>query len=265
MKLLLFIRDLSVGGSQLALLAVGLAQRGHDVAVAVLYADGALEPMLSDSGVRLLSIGKLSRWHVAAPLSRLRHLFISEHPDLVYAFLPTQCEADYTRFGGGRERHALPVGEDFAATGNAAAAILVLEDGRYLLQLRDDKPQIWYPGYWGLFGGAVDPGEDAFAALRRELMEELEIEVGEARLFASFDFDLQPMGLDHYNRKYYEVPVTLEAWRGAVLHEGAAVRALSGDTALSLPRISPYDAFALSLHHHRHRLDGSFYCSTPPE
>jgi len=92
MKVLLFIRDLSVGGSQrqLAVLANGLARRGHDVAVVVLYAGGALEALLDESGVRLISIGKVGRWDVITPLARLRRLFISEHPDLVYAFLPTQ-------------------------------------------------------------------------------------------------------------------------------------------------------------------------------
>src|SRR5712692_9950320 len=92
MKILLFIRDLSVGGSQrqLAVLANGLARRGHDVAVVVLYAGGALEALLDESGVRLISIGKVGRWDVITPLARLRRLFISEHPDLVYAFLPTQ-------------------------------------------------------------------------------------------------------------------------------------------------------------------------------
>jgi glycosyltransferase involved in cell wall biosynthesis len=92
MKVLLFLRDLAVGGSQrqLAVLAAGLARRGHDVAVAVLYAGGALEPLLGESGVRLLSVGKDRRWDVISPLARLRRLFLSEHPDLVYAFLPTQ-------------------------------------------------------------------------------------------------------------------------------------------------------------------------------
>jgi glycosyltransferase involved in cell wall biosynthesis len=92
MKLLLFVRDLAVGGSQrqLAVLAAGLARRGHDVAVAVLYAGGALEELLGDSGVRLLPIGKSRRWDVVGPLARLRRLFLSERPDLVYAFLPTQ-------------------------------------------------------------------------------------------------------------------------------------------------------------------------------
>jgi glycosyltransferase involved in cell wall biosynthesis len=91
-KVLLFVRDLAVGGSQrqLAVLAAGLARRGHDVAVVVLYAGGALEALLVDSGSRLLSIEKARRWDVVAPLARLRRLFVSERPDLVYAFLPTQ-------------------------------------------------------------------------------------------------------------------------------------------------------------------------------
>jgi 8-oxo-dGTP pyrophosphatase MutT (NUDIX family) len=143
--------------------------------------------------------------------------------------------------------------------GDAVAALLILEDGRYLVQLRDDIRQIWYPGHWGLFGGAVDPGEDPITALRRELREELEFEIDEAQLFTSFDFDLKPLGLGKYYRRYYEVPVALSAWRGVVLHEGAAVQALSGDEALSLSLWCPYDAFALFLHHHRRRLAGSIY------
>jgi 8-oxo-dGTP pyrophosphatase MutT (NUDIX family) len=149
--------------------------------------------------------------------------------------------------------------------GHAVAALLVLEDGRYIVQLRDDIPNIWYPGHWGLFGGGVDAGEDELAALRRELREELELEVTEARLFATIDYDLQSIGLDCYFRRYYEVPVTIAAWNRVVLHEGSDVRALTGDEALSLPRISPYDAFALFLHHNRHRLKGSIYAPARPE
>jgi hypothetical protein len=92
MKVMFLVRDLAVGGSQrqLALLAAGLARRGHDVAVVVLYAGGPLEALLAGSGARLLSIGKASRWHAIAPLARLRRLFLSERPNLIYAFLPAQ-------------------------------------------------------------------------------------------------------------------------------------------------------------------------------
>jgi glycosyltransferase involved in cell wall biosynthesis len=92
MKILLFVRDLAVGGSQrqLAVLAAGLARRGHDVAVTVLYSGGALEALLAGSGVRLLSVDKSSRWHALAPLAKLRRIFIGERSDLLYAFLPAQ-------------------------------------------------------------------------------------------------------------------------------------------------------------------------------
>src|SRR5215470_10412731 len=145
------------------------------------------------------------------------------------------------------------------AVGNAAAALLVLEDGRYIMQRRDDLPHIWYPDHWGLFGGGVDRGEDAVAALRRELREELELDMGGATLFVTFDYDLTPVGLQKYFRAYYEVPVTLAAFERLVLHEGVEMRALPGDEALALPRISPYDAFALFMHHQRRRLAGSIY------
>jgi 8-oxo-dGTP pyrophosphatase MutT (NUDIX family) len=137
---------------------------------------------------------------------------------------------------------------------NAVAAILVVDRDRYLMQLRDDIPGIWYPGHWGLFGGAVDAGEDEMSALRRELREELELELQAASLFARFDFDLTPMGLARYWRAYYEVAIDAEACKRLVLREGAEMRALSGDDALSLPRLSPYDSFALFLHHSRGRI-----------
>jgi hypothetical protein len=81
MKLLLFVRDLAVGGSQrqLAVLAAGLARCGHDVTVAVLYAGGALEALLEGSGVRLVTPGRSGRWD-ALGLARLRRMFLNERP-----------------------------------------------------------------------------------------------------------------------------------------------------------------------------------------
>ena len=92
MKILFFVRDLGIGGSQrqLAALATGLARRGHDVTALLLYAGGELEPAVADSGVRLLSIGKSSRWHAVGPLAKIRRVLLRENADLLYAFLPTQ-------------------------------------------------------------------------------------------------------------------------------------------------------------------------------
>ena len=53
-------------------------------------------------------------------------------------------------------------------------ALAFLErDGAWLLQLRDDKESILYPGHWGLFGGHLDPDETPSEAVHRELLEEI--------------------------------------------------------------------------------------------
>ena len=67
-----------------------------------------------------------------------------------------------------------------------AVAILVA-DGRYALQHRDDRPDIAWPGHWGLFGGTIEPGESPAEAVRRELHEELGLVVVECPLFWSSD------------------------------------------------------------------------------
>ena len=136
---------------------------------------------------------------------------------------------------------------------DAVAALLVLEDGRYVLQLRDDVEGIFYPGHWGCFGGAVDAGEGPAQALRRELKEELELDAGEFCEFTRFDFDFHHLGQAPVFRIYYEVRVTSAACSRMVLHEGAAVRTFSGAELLGEPRVTPYDAFAIFLHYRRQR------------
>jgi 8-oxo-dGTP pyrophosphatase MutT (NUDIX family) len=137
---------------------------------------------------------------------------------------------------------------------DAVAAIIVLDDGRYLLQQRDEKPEIWYPGCWGCFGGSVDPGETPLAALRRELREELEFDSQKADLFTRFDFDLGSLGVGKCYRNYYVVPMSTAEHSRLVLHEGRAVRAFDAAAELSAIRVAPYDAFAIFLHSSRGRI-----------
>ena len=56
----------------------------------------------------------------------------------------------------------------------AAQAILVL-GSKYVMQFRDDRPDIPSPGIWSLFGGMVNEGEDPKRAVEREIYEELSI------------------------------------------------------------------------------------------
>jgi 8-oxo-dGTP pyrophosphatase MutT (NUDIX family) len=135
---------------------------------------------------------------------------------------------------------------------NAVAAIITVEDGRYLMQLRDDIPRIFYPGHWGCFGGAVGPGESPLGALNRELAEELEMDAPTAEEFVSLDFDLAKIGQKKCYRAYYEIKVTEAEVARYVLHEGAEMRLFAAQDLFDA-RLTPYDSFALWLHFARRR------------
>jgi len=88
------------------------------------------------------------------------------------------------------------------------AAILRDGEGRVLVTQRPaGKP---LAGYWEFPGGKLEPGEDAAAALRRELAEELGVQVGEASEYM------------HLAHEYPERHVQLRVW---------AVRSFVGEPA----------------------------------
>jgi len=130
---------------------------------------------------------------------------------------------------------------------NAVVGLIVIEDGRYLMQLRSQKAGIFYPGHWGLFGGAVDEGEHADAALVRELREELGIEVARAEYFTEFSFDFGFCGRGQVWRRYYRIALTAREAEEMVLGEGSEMRAFVASDILVQPRLVPYDAFAIWL------------------
>lgn len=159
---------------------------------------------------------------------------------------------------------SMPAPPDFFVTAegplrgcDAVAALLVLDDGRYVMQLRDAIPNIFYPDHWGCFGGAVDAKETPLAALQRELKEELEYSLESAKDFTRFEFDFSRLGQSKVYRVYFEVRVPSTAFRRFVLHEGAAVEAIAGADLLTRRRVTPYDAFAIWLHMSRRRFAAS--------
>jgi 8-oxo-dGTP pyrophosphatase MutT (NUDIX family) len=129
---------------------------------------------------------------------------------------------------------------------DAVAAVIVLDDGSYLMQLRDQKSGIFYPGHWGLFGGAIDTGENPETALRRELKEELRLTVSSIRYLTEFTFDYGQSG--RISRYFYETRVAAASLHGLTLREGVEMRAFMASDILNRPRVVPYDAFAIWLH-----------------
>lgn len=127
------------------------------------------------------------------------------------------------------------------------AHALLLVNGRYVLQLRDDKPGISSPGMWSLFGGRVEEGEEPREAIIREVDEELGLRPLTYRYLWS---------IEHYSRfagtmalySFFEADLTT-LWRQQHLMEGQVVGHFSFEE-LSMLNIPPFMCGILERHYH---------------
>lgn len=100
------------------------------------------------------------------------------------------------------------------------AGVLLYTGDRVLMQHRDDKPDIIWPDHWAIFGGHLEPGEDAETGARREILEELGLELRGP---------LEPVyeGSDHQrHRTFFAVPLEARA-EDLTLTEGQGMELLS--------------------------------------
>ncbi len=66
------------------------------------------------------------------------------------------------------------------------AMAILYQEGKFLMQLRDDVPGILYPGHWGLFGGHLEGEETPEAGLVREVQEEINYLVSQPQKFRCY-------------------------------------------------------------------------------
>ncbi len=136
---------------------------------------------------------------------------------------------------------------DVALDLDSTAAVLVC-GGQYLLQHREDRPEVAYPGWWSLFGGAREGAESAEEAIMRELREELELDIPNCRHLITCWYEIAFE--NRITRKaYFVVELAATQIDRLVLHEGqgmgwfnaAEIRAIAD-------RIVPYDIGILALY-----------------
>lgn len=82
--------------------------------------------------------------------------------------------------------------------------IFVDENGRLLLMKRSDECKT-FPGYWGLVGGFIDPGETPEEAAIREAKEEIGVEIQVIKFVGRYCNTSNPhyknvIGLPHYSK-----------------------------------------------------------------
>ena len=117
----------------------------------------------------------------------------------------------------------------------------MLEDGSFLMQHRDDIPQIFFPGKIGLFGGEVEVDESPIEAAIREIREELSVEISAPELVHVLSLD--SLANLRFRRRYYFVShITDEQLKQISLKEGRGIiRILKGDLNMNCLEFVPYD------------------------
>lgn len=135
-----------------------------------------------------------------------------------------------------------------------SAALLVTPDGRYLMQHRDNLPHIMLPGHWACFGGAIEPGESPEAALRRELLEEIEFTAREVAAFTEMDvlLPLDPPRRDRMH--FFAVPILVADVERMVLREGQGKALFTPEALAAEFRVAPWDLAAVLMHARNHAL-----------
>ena len=73
---------------------------------------------------------------------------------------------------------------------DASAVILHYKD-RVFLQKRDNKEGIFYPSYWGLFGGAREKKEMYLTNIKREIHEELNLNLNKKNIQYFFQLKIE--------------------------------------------------------------------------
>lgn len=142
---------------------------------------------------------------------------------------------------------------------DAAAAIVVDDDLKVLLQLRDNIEAIFFPNHWGFFGGAIEKNETPQLAVLRELREELGIDFSIEQVDYLISTELGfKKNSRLIKRLFFVVKINKVQSKKITVVEGQKGSFFTKDESLSIPNFAPYDRFALWVFWNQQRLNVDF-------
>jgi len=108
----------------------------------------------------------------------------------------------------------------------AVGILIENSKGEILFLLRDNKPTIQYPNQWDVLGGVVKAGETFEEAIKRELMEEIELDLQEFKLFKIYNWPDQTEAIFHTK---LDIDINKTP-----LHEGQKIQYFSREKLLNM-------------------------------
>ena len=122
---------------------------------------------------------------------------------------------------------------------------IIFHKNKYLLQLRDNKKNIYFPGFWGLFGGLLNKKEKFIKAIVREIKEETNLKVRITRKVILNNFTI--FGSKKIRKRiYYECKIIGK--KNIILKEGRKYKFFYYNQMSKL-NIVPLDLAAIKYHY----------------
>ena len=91
--------------------------------------------------------------------------------------------------------------------------------GKYLFVLRDNNPNIPNPNCWSLLGGGIEENELPIDALKREIIEETNIELYNISEIDTIDVELVVNNKSHIVKGYIYLAYTKVEIKDIKIHE----------------------------------------------
>ena len=127
---------------------------------------------------------------------------------------------------------------------------IIYHKGKYMLQKRDDKKGIFYPGIYGLFGGRSDMNEKPKNCIRRELEEELNLKfkfIEDILILNIQSKDFNPKKSAVFKTYYFNCKLPADYKKNILLNEGQKYGFYNIKKIHSL-KMAPFDYAVLNYH-----------------
>lgn len=132
----------------------------------------------------------------------------------------------------------------------SVGAIIYDSEGKLLLQKRDLKKSIFFPGLWGVFGGACEKNENGSETIVREIYEELRIPIALPKLFITLEITSIDLSSEPRNRQFYEVHFSEEMKHNIALQEGEGYHFFNPNELPDATEVVPFDLAAVTMFVH---------------